>query len=57
MTLGAVGNISVWHLLAFATFATFAFYTNPSWHADSNRRRALRAVTFEEEKRAAGEEG
>ena len=29
MTLGAVGNISVWHLLAFATFATFAFYTNP----------------------------
>ena len=24
-----VGAIFVWHLLAFATFATFAFYTNP----------------------------
>ena len=24
------GNIFVWHLLAFAIFATFAFYTNPS---------------------------
>ena len=28
-TPGTVGALFVWHLLAFATFATFAFYTNP----------------------------
>ena len=37
-TPGTVGAIFVWHLLAFATFATFAFYTNPLSAAISDQK-------------------